>query len=79
MPLIADQKVEALNRLTRAVHRGLPDWNEDYDADFDGIRLKPNKVHHVALQMLSRDVEVQCEAHNLLRIIIEEKTLLDQK
>ena len=74
MPLIADQKVEALNRLTRAVHDSVPYWKEGYDPLFDG-----DKTEWMIERMISHDIEVVSELENLLRIIIEEKTLLDQK
>lgn len=72
--LIADQKVEAVNRITREAFKCLPILEsviEDTGLDFD-------KAEWIA-ERLAHDFEVETEIKNLLRIIIEEKTLLDQK
>ena len=72
--LIADQKVEALNRITREVFKGLPFW----ESVIEGTGLDFDKAEWIA-ERLADDAEVFPEIKNLLRIIIEEKTLLDQK
>ena len=77
--LIAE-KAEAVNRLTGAVHQGaLEYWSKRYEADIEGWRTPPDKTEWIIWKMLKCDAEVVGEIKDLLRIIIEEKTPLDQK
>lgn len=59
--LVSDLKIEALNRITREVRKGLDHYT--------------GNAYDIATKMMEKDEEVRAEIHNLVRIAVEEQVI----